>query len=279
VYERSVLEAVSLLERAGIEAIVLKGVAAAAAYPARGVRVTGDIDLLVCPRRVDDAKRVLEGRTYAQYKLDFEHMETNEIPGMGYDALMARSRWIEVVGVPVRVLGREDHYRHLCLHFLGHYGFRPLWLCDIAAASEDLPATFDWGACLTADERVASWVLAATALACDLLGAKPAAPPASLESVPSWLRADILRCWGAGYVKGRQAERSPVVPIRSYLTATGLRRPWTIASALRERWRSRLEFTVDTRSAVERRPPFAPRVRAGLRRASESLGAEKGGSE
>ncbi len=51
-----------------------------------------------------------------------------------------RSQLVNLDGVDVRVPGLEDHLGILCLHLLHHGAFRPLWLCDIAAALETRPA-------------------------------------------------------------------------------------------------------------------------------------------
>jgi hypothetical protein len=74
--------------------------------------------------------------------------------------------------IPVKVLSPEDHLSMLCVHFLGHGGWRPIWLCDIAAAMESLTESFDWQTCLGEDTRRAGWILSALACAHEILGAQ-----------------------------------------------------------------------------------------------------------
>jgi hypothetical protein len=50
---------------------------------------------------------------------------------------------VELNGAKIRILGAEDHLRLLCLHLLKHGAWRPLWLCDVAAALESRPSSFD----------------------------------------------------------------------------------------------------------------------------------------
>ncbi len=82
-----------------------------------------------------------------------------------------RSVRLEVEGVGVRTLGAEDHLRLLCLHFLRHGGWRPLWLCNIGAVMESRPPDFDWDLFFEGSARDAGACASAILLARRILGA------------------------------------------------------------------------------------------------------------
>ena len=148
VYERELQRAVSCLRRAAIEPIVFKGWAAAQTYPERGARPLGDLDLVIHPAQLEAAQEVLEDSGRFEILIDLVHMEIDLLDQRRFDDLLARSCLLRLGDIEVRVLGPEDQLRALCIHLLKHGAYRPLWLCDIAAALEHRPARFDWERCL-----------------------------------------------------------------------------------------------------------------------------------
>jgi hypothetical protein len=163
-----------------------------------------------------------------------------------WDEIVERTRLARLDDVEIRVPGAEDHLRLLCLHMLGHGAWRPVWLCDIAAAIEALPEDFDWARCLRGDPRQAHWVTCAVALARRVLGAR-GADSLPERPVPRWLQTALLRQWG-------RPEHYMSTPSMSFV----LRRPSLLPRALRLRWPNPIEATVDLHA------PFNPLPRLPL---------------
>src|SRR5207248_9355203 len=115
----------------------------------------------------------------------------------GVEELYARSRLFALGEVEVRVPGAADHLRLLCLHWLRHHAWRPLWLCDIAAALEQRGAEFAWAVALRGTRRQREWITCALALAQQLLGADVSETPiaARARRLPHWLARTVLKQW------------------------------------------------------------------------------------
>jgi hypothetical protein len=206
-YERQVVEnanapgriagVVSLLREAGIEPILFKGWSVARLYPPPLVRLTGDIDLLVCPDEFELARVTLKAHP-ARGQVDLHH------DAMWVDLPRADVREftevIDIDGTPVRVLVPELQLHVLCHHFMRHACLRPLWLCDIALLLESRAADFDWELCLGDNRRRRGWVLTAIGLAHHLLGAEIDDTPVAAEArrLPRWLIPAVLSRWEMG---------------------------------------------------------------------------------
>lgn len=224
-YEQRLAYLFRLLEEASIDALLMKGRAAADYYAHPGLRPYGDIDLLVRPADYARAERCLLRADASAIAIDL-HDRSDDLPGRSFDALWARSRVLALEGGAVRVLGAEDHLALVCLHFIRHACRRPVWLCDIAAALEAIDGRFDWSVCAGGDPFFASWIAAAASLARELLGAdSPALPdplrraaPASLVryTVSEWSRPDLN------------------VPFKRFSQV--LREPRLLVHALQRRW-------------------------------------------
>jgi hypothetical protein len=147
------------------------------------------------------------------------------------DDLYARSQLVPLRGSAIRIPAAEDHLVILIRHFLRHNAWRPLWLCDIAAALESRPADFDWDRCLSGSRRHTGWVICTLKLAHQLLGADIAHTPVADHALhlPSWLLPAVKRQWdrciGAG-------ERPPVVPC----LAAHWHHPRRLLAEVRARW-------------------------------------------
>jgi hypothetical protein len=219
-----------LLRSAGVETVLLKGWGAAGLYPERGLRPPGDIDLCVRPGQYEAARTVLWGAGRKGTALtDLNHREFTLLGDGGWDSLYARSRTLPLNESEIRVLGREDQMRFLCLHLLRHSAYRPLWLCDVAAALESAPADFDWEIVLGGDALGRNWVACVIDLARGLLGARREEMPEELKAAraPSWLVAEVLRQWE----RPTTAEHMPREPM-----AASLRHPARALPALLGRW-------------------------------------------
>lgn len=234
---RYVAQAVAEMQDAGIDAILLKGWSVAVLYADPALRPLGDIDLLVRERDGDRARQLAAALSVHRPHIDL-HTSLLDLTDRTVPELFERSRMIPLGDVDVHVLGREDQFRHLCLHFFRHAGSRPLWLCDIAATLEAMSHDFDWEGCLGGDPRLSERVVAAVGLAQMLLDARAACPLPSRWSqcVPDWLPRAVLKSWGARF--------DPRI-FRPTAMSLSLRDPGEILPALLRRWPNPLEATVE----------------------------------
>jgi len=103
---------------------------------------------------------------------------------------------VDLNGTRVRVPSAEDHLRILCLHFLKHGGWRPLWLCDIAVALECRPPDFYWDWFFGVDKKRAQWLFCTLQLTHQLLDVRiDDVPNRDRVRVPGWLAAAVERVW------------------------------------------------------------------------------------
>ena len=246
--EWEVAHVFTLLRDAGVEPVLLKGRAAAGLYPEPGLRPPGDIDLCVRPEQSEGAKAVLWGPGRRGTTVtDLTHDDSALTCAGGWDGLYARTRLVELGGTPVRVLGREDLLRFLSLHLLRHSAYRPLWLCDVAAAAESAPGALDWEVALGLDPLKRNWVLCVLDLARRLLGARLDHAPAEVKEfrAPAWLAEEVLRQWE----RPCTADRLP-----RELMSVSLRHPTRVLPALASRWPDPIRTLVETGRPIGPKP-------------------------
>jgi hypothetical protein len=227
------------LRSAGIEPLIIKGWSIGRLYAAPGLRPSGDIDLCVRPEDLARTAEVL-AQGAGQYGSVDLHGGVADLDDRTWDEILSRSRLVPLNEVEVRILGAEDQLRHLCLHFMRHGAWRPLWLCDVAAALESLPPSFDWDYCFSGDHCLTEWVLCTIGLACRLLGARVAAgsgDPRRARAAGSgdsrraqradWLAATVLHLWSRGAASSDEGIR-PFRTTLYHLTElhTAVRRRW-----------------------------------------------------
>lgn len=220
----------SRLRAAGVEPILLKGLATARLYAEQGLRPPGDIDLCVRPEQSEAARAAVWGPgPKGRALIDLSHDGAALLDRGGWAGLYERSLLVDLNSSKIRVLGHEDHLRFLCLHLLRHSGYRPVWLCDVAAALESAPIKFDWEIALGRDELTRNWVTCVIDLARRLVGARCEDVPAEVRDAraPAWLIAEVLRQWE----RPTTAEHPP-----RELMAVSLRRPARALPALLNRW-------------------------------------------
>jgi hypothetical protein len=229
--ERELYRVVRALDAAGIDALIVKGWAAARQYAEPGLRPYGDIDVCVAPEQHDTAHvAVTEAGLMTIVDLHrglaINSGVARDLPS--FDEAWRRAVPAQVGDAEIRILAPEDHLSLLCVHLLNHGAWRPLWLCDIAAALECLPEDFDWNLCVGRSRRLATWVAATVGLAERLLGAQPRKPPPSRSVPPRWLERAVLKQWGSP----RPEYPTDLVglPARAYL------RPSTAARVMRAHW-------------------------------------------
>jgi len=257
VREREIEQVVELLQRVDAEPVLCKGWAAARLYPDMAVRPLGDIDIFVKPEQLSRARAALQdlrlGRGGA---VDFQESATLALYRADVQTMYDRARIVPMGDVPVKVLSPEDHLSMLGVHFLGHGAWRPIWLCDIAAAMESLTDSFNWHICLGEDQRRAGWILSALECAREMLDAQLAAPPSDLlhrKAAPRWLVPTVLKQWDVPYQPTSYGASGYSAPMASYW-----RRPIGIWSALRERWPNPITATIRLEGPINDLPrlPF-----------------------
>lgn len=229
----------ALLHSAGVEAVLVKGLAASSAYPEAGLRPEGDIDLCVRTKHYRRAEELLAGEVGRGLCVDLHEGFGSLVDG-SEEELYERSQVLKVGAARVRVLCAEDHLRLLCFHLLRHGAWRPLWLCDVAAALETRGEAFDWGRALGVCRRRANWVTSVLGLAHALLGASVDDTPAADAAgcLPRWLVPSVLRRWERPFPLEQPPHRY-AAPLASYL-----RSPRGLFEDLRRRWPGPVEATV-----------------------------------
>jgi hypothetical protein len=250
-HQQTIERTIALLRSFEIEPILIKGWAVARLYPEHGLRPYADIDLCVRPEQFASAEIALKNLPDEQYKVDL-HRGFAKFGGANFDEIAARSQLVRIEETDVRVLSAEDHLRILCIHLLREGAWRPLWLCDVAAAVESRPANFDWDRCLTGNQKRARWIICAISLAQQLLGADVRDTPAAERDVhlPSWLIPTIMKEWESETPSMKLRHRTPM--------AGYLRRPAGILTGLRHHWPNPIEATISVRAPFNELPrlPF-----------------------
>lgn len=239
IHEQKIEKLFRVLRLNGIEGLLAKGWAASQLYPDTALRPYGDIDLLVHPTQIATAREVLNTPEMSDCWIDL-HERFSELDDRTTEGLFARSTRVRLGDQEVRVLSGEDHLALLAVHLLKHGGWRPLWLCDIAAAVESLPPNFSWDVCLGNNHKRANWITCVISLAGKLLGADTSSVPKELieGDIPSWLTKSVLSQWASPFAIN-QAPMKHSAPMGSYV-----RHPFGVFKALRERWPNPILATI-----------------------------------
>ena len=237
-HEEKIKKVFKLLREASIEPLLGKGWLAARLYPVPPLRPYHDIDICVRPADFDRAQKILDSPAAADCWVDL-HEEFSELRGRDIDELFARSRLMPLGDEEIRVLSDEDNLALLAIHLLKHGAYRSVWLCDIGAAVESLPADFDWEICLGRNRTRASWIICAIVLAHELLGARIETVPvaAQAKKAPAWLIESVLEQWATPLLIDEPYTYPP--PFAHYL-----KNPKGVLTGLRNRWPNPIKATV-----------------------------------
>jgi hypothetical protein len=211
--DRAIYKVLARLRFGGVEPILIKGWSAARLYPEPGLRLSSDLDWCVPLNRLPAAAAALAG-WQLPCAVDL-HADVPDLPDRNWDQVFTRSRIVQLGERTVRVLGPEDELRLLCLHLARHGIARPLWLCDIGACLESLPADFDWDYCLAGKHHLSSWTKCVLGLATRLLACRRINHAPLQDNVVLWVERAVLWCWGVG--RGRRLAyyvRHPVEAVR-----------------------------------------------------------------
>jgi hypothetical protein len=249
IQEQKIEKVFRLLREAALDAILAKGWAAAALYPNRTLRPYGDIDICVRSSDHQAVSELFSSPEGSDCWIDL-HRQFSEIGNRTVEELFSRSNVHSVGQEQVRVLGDEDHVALLCIHLLKHGAWRPLWLCDVAAAMESPAPTFDWELCLGRDTIRASWIQSAFGLAHRLLGASTDKLPLKMRTlaVPEWLVDHVLQQWSNPFAR-YQAPMNHPVPM-----ANLWRRPSGLVDGLRQRWPNPIIATISVHGRLNDLP-------------------------
>lgn len=231
-------ELCGLLNGCGITPLLFKGWAAARSYPQGWLRPYGDFDLLVRAGDFARARAVLvTAAKRSSSSNDFAlplgprghcsvdlHDRLDSYYATDVETLFARAHSVTLAGGTFLVPSPEDHLRICAIHMFRHGGWRPLWLCDIAAMSEAADADFDWAICLGDHPATAAWTAAAVMLAHRLLGARIDHLPSRVrnQGVPAWLEATVMQHWESSHA----GHFMPPGPISLRHPTAWLRRRW-----------------------------------------------------
>jgi hypothetical protein len=249
IHEEKIKTVFRLLRESSIEPMLVKGWAAASLYPERALRPYGDIDLCVRPSDYKTAAALLAGPEATGCWVDL-HSGFSELKDRSFDQLFERSRLLALDSEHVRVLSGEDHLGLLAVHFLKHGAWRPLWLCDIGAALESSPTSFDWDTCLGRDKRRAGWIACAIGLAHRFLGARLHDLPLSIrnQKLPDWLIHNILKQWEKPFAINQPPMSHPL-PMMNHI-----RHPAGFWKGLRDRWPNPIIATISVNGRLNRAP-------------------------
>lgn len=247
--QREIVRLWEKLRKEGVESLLVKGWATARVYPEAGMRASGDIDLLIRP-----ADKLAAGRALGEGIVDENHPVWDiktRVPALyrlSAATLFERQTRVMLDETEIATLSAEDHLRILCLHFLKHGAWRPLWLCDIAAALEFRPPNFHWETCLGDDPRTADSVACALGLAHQILGAfvdeTPVEPRA--KQLPRWLVPAVLKVWNTPQVDQNQPN--------PFLKDT-LRERKGVFQALIKRWPNPIQAAMERETSLDV-PPY-----------------------
>jgi hypothetical protein len=256
-HEQQLLQALTSLRSAGVEPLLAKGWVVARLYPEPGLRPYGDIDLFVTPGQHSTAASAVRNLLDQGCPVDL-HVGLSPLDDRDAGETYRRVDRVSFGGIEVRVLGPEDQLRFLCQHLLEHGAWRPLWLCDVAAALESRPAGFDWDYFLRRSRQRSRGIMCALALAHHLLEARLDDTPLAgkTDALPGWLVAAVLGRWGIGC-----RHREPLIH--------HLRRRDGVLESLRRSWPDPITATAEVHGPFNGLPRLPFQIAFCLKRSAQ----------
>ncbi len=269
--EEQLRSVVSYLKGRDVEPILMKGWALGRHYPGPGLRPYGDLDLLVHPDQEAETRAALTDPESPHAPIEL-HTSIPMLRDRGFEELWDRSQQEKLLETPIRILGPEDELRLAALHGLNHGLCRPLWLCDIGAALEGLPGSFDWEYSARGEEWLTEGYRCGLLLARELLGIslEEAGVPGVLRipNLPEWLPEAAFRAFGAKehYLQVGDPGELLLNPKR-LVRAAGLRWANPIEATYRREvpWDDSTRLPVQLRDYLYRVLGFLPRIPSSLR--------------
>lgn len=197
VQEHNVLRAFALFRDNDIEPVLIKGLAAAANYPAEIYRPSIDMDLAVSNVDFAKASILLEDLAADGLAIDL-HRELRHLDSVEWSDLVSNSRPITTDLGSYRILRPEDHLRVLCVHWLTDGGGNKERLWDIYYAISNRGPEFDWDRFLnTVSRKRRRWLVCTLGLAHRYLGLDLSDTPIGSEAddLPGWLTKRVEYEW------------------------------------------------------------------------------------
>jgi hypothetical protein len=172
---RSLAVVMDALDAAGIPAVTFKGpTLAQLAYSDPGVRQFDDLDIVVPPRHLREAKRIAEGQGYAEvlelppgvelsafrpskpyilrhadgsHDIDLTTDVFHDYFSFRFPATKLWSSHQDVIvdDQPLRTVSLDVLFLYLCLHGSKHLWSRPAWSADVAGLLFRAREQIDWG--------------------------------------------------------------------------------------------------------------------------------------
>lgn len=204
------VQAFSLMREAGIEPILIKGLAAARFYPEPGSRASIDMDIAVSANDFEAADKIARSAAANGLAIDL-HRELRHLDTVEWNDLFTNSQLLEVDGGNIRVLSEEDHLRVLIVHWLTDGGARKERLWDFYYCIRERSTNFDWDRFLnTVSERRRRWLICTIGLAHHYLGLDLDDTPIRDEAknLPSWLIKALEKEW---------ANETPFMPLETVI--------------------------------------------------------------
>ena len=222
--QSAILKIGGMLQAVGVTPLTFKGRVLSSYYSPTHIRPTGDLDIIVPEQQYSATFATLNessvacnpepnGEDYVfamkpisdGYGLRVDLHANLSRFGMPSTGELFRHSTSAPLSDPsvFRMPCLEHHIRLVTIHFLRHGGWRPLWLCDIAALMDTIDERFRWDLCLGKDPVHAQWVVISMRLAENLLGARSPDYPDPFKElqVPGWLTRTVRNEWKQPDVK------------------------------------------------------------------------------
>jgi len=206
------------LSSEGITPLTFKGRVLASYYSPTYIRPTGDLDIVVREEQFDAAITCLKNASVS-HQIELE--DEDHVFSLKYDSdgpqlrvdlhkslcrfgihsakeIFTASKQAALPDPSVfRMPSLEHHIRIVTIHFLRHGGWRPLWLCDVAALMDAVESSFNWELCLGENRVNAEWVVLSMKLAEQMLGARSLTYPDAYRDikVPDWVARAVNKEW------------------------------------------------------------------------------------
>lgn len=246
------------LQNIGITPLTFKGRALSSYYSPSHIRPTGDLDIIVPEDQFEAAFTCLKANSIAHNiepngEDSVFTMESNDNgKHLKVDLHRSLSRFgisstQELFNASVesslpdpsifRMPCLEHHIRIVTIHFLRHGGWRPLWLCDIAAIMDAIDSEFDWSLCLGENRIFAEWIVISMKLAEQMLHAKTLLYPTEFKDVvvPNWVSKTVSKeLEQPNYKKHRRPKFSNVNGFRNRAVELRLRWPTPLVAMTSE---------------------------------------------
>jgi Uncharacterised nucleotidyltransferase len=266
-----------------IEFVLFKGRSLAGLYAETFHRPTGDIDICVAPGQFERTAELLgqseiAGSTVSipgTFKCDLpgqftkvdlhRNLEKFRLPSL--TEVFERAETRQIGCAEVLIPAAADHLKLLCMHFLIHGGWRPIWLCDVAAMIEAIPEDFDWNNWLGIEEPLRNYLGTALSIAHELLDAKPKwRPKLQLKPLPNWIRLVVLSSW----TKQVEHYNKPAINLKRMLFRNEV---WRTAKS---HWPNPVRATVETNNCFDNRSRWTSQTKVFVNRAIAILGSGTG---